>query len=62
VQCMGRHVPRAAVALGGAGADALAGRRMAVARGRARHRAWRRSGFKRFVGALFEQTVLQKFE
>jgi hypothetical protein len=50
VQCMGRRVPRVAVALDGAGADAEANRCTAVARGRVR----RRSGFKRFVGALFE--------
>jgi hypothetical protein len=54
VRRMGRRVPRAAVALGGEGADAEADRRTAVARERARRHAWWHSGFKHFVGALFE--------
>jgi hypothetical protein len=40
----GRSVPRAAVALGGAGVDVEADRRVAVARGRAQRRARRRPG------------------
>jgi hypothetical protein len=54
VQRVGRCVPRAAVALGGVGADAEVDRRTVVARGCVRRRARRRSWFKRFAGALFE--------